>query len=111
MTENWTEFGVGAFILIAPWIFGFADIPLARWTDVLAGLVLVLMNLWAIYGKDAAFPAGTAAADKEKEGFSMASVSQMMAQTVAVKSSIVVKKEERPKRGRRAKVEKVLINS
>ena len=109
--ENWTEFGVGAFVLIAPWVFGFADIPLARWTDVLAGLALVLVNLWAIYGKDAASPAGAAAADKEKEGFSTASAPQMMAQTVAMKSSIVVKKEERPKRARRAKVEKVLINS
>ena len=108
MTENWTEFGVGAFVLIAPWIFGFADIPLARWTDVLAGLVLVLVNLWAIYGKDAAFPADAAA---DREGVSPVSTPQIMAQAIAVKSAIVVKKEERPKRARRAKVEKVLINS
>lgn len=93
MTENWTEFGVGVFVLIAPWVFGFAGIPLARWTDVLAGLVLVLVNLWAIYGKGAGAPEESAS------------------QPVTMKSDIVVSKEERPKRVRRAKVEKVLINS
>ncbi len=54
MTENWIEFALGAVILLAPWVFGFADVPFAKWTDMLCGLALVLMNLWAIYGADPA---------------------------------------------------------
>lgn len=54
MAENWIELTLGAIILIAPWAFGFAGIPLARWTDMLCGLALVLVNIWEIYGKNPA---------------------------------------------------------
>lgn len=93
---NWIQFGIGAFVIIAPWIFGFADLPLARWTDVLAGLIFVLVNLWVIFGEGVMAPA----------------VQEHGAALAAVKSEIVVIKEEplgtpaaaaaRPKRSRRA---------
>lgn len=100
MTENWIEFGAGVFILIAPWMFGFADVPLARWTDMLAGLVFVLVNLWAIYGNGAK----TAKADAGRIPAMPALEASSLSGTL--KSAIVVKREERPKRARRAKVEK-----
>jgi hypothetical protein len=48
--EHWTELVVGAFVLISPWLLGFSDIALAKWGNVLCGLVLVIVNVWAIYG-------------------------------------------------------------
>ena len=44
------ELFVGAFIIASPWFFGFSDIALARWGNVICGLILVLINIWAIYG-------------------------------------------------------------
>jgi hypothetical protein len=50
--ENWIELIVGALVLVSPWIFGFADISLARWLNVLCGTVLVVVNAWMIYGNN-----------------------------------------------------------
>lgn len=50
MAENWTELIVGIIMIIAPWIFGFSDISVAKWCDVLLGLALVLINAWTIFG-------------------------------------------------------------
>ena len=54
MIENWIELIIGALVLVSPWIFGFADISLARWLNVLCGTILVLVNAWMLYGNDPA---------------------------------------------------------
>jgi hypothetical protein len=51
MVEDWIEMVIGALLILAPWVFGFAAVPLAKWTDMLAGAVLVVMNLAAMYGR------------------------------------------------------------
>ncbi len=74
MIGDWIELVIGVFVIVAPWIFGFADVPLARWTDILAGLALVLMNLWEIYGGGSSSEgseggvSGAGDADPEGEG-------------------------------------------
>ena len=60
MTENWTELVIGIIIIISPWVFGFSDISVAKWCNVLLGLVLVLVNAWTIFGE--------AAADSPRDG-------------------------------------------
>jgi protein-disulfide isomerase-like protein with CxxC motif len=64
MVENWTELIVGIIMIISPWVFGFSDISVARWCNVLLGIVLVLVNAGMIFGERApvapvaeAFPA------------------------------------------------------
>ncbi len=58
MIERWTEFVVGIIMIISPWIFGFSDISLAKWCNVLIGLLLVLMGAWMLFGERAqAIPA------------------------------------------------------
>jgi hypothetical protein len=68
--ENWIEFVIGALVLISPWVFGFANVPLAQWLNVLCGTALMLINVWVIYGKDSAAEASlaleVAAAQKPK---------------------------------------------
>jgi len=49
-TTNWVELVVGALVLVSPWLLGFSDITLARWGNVVCGLIIVLVNIWAIYG-------------------------------------------------------------
>ena len=51
MTEKWTQLALGAWLIISPWLLGFYDVSLAKWSSVLVGAALVLINLWGMYGK------------------------------------------------------------
>ena len=51
MIKQWAVFVVGLALIISPWILGFSDISLAKWCNVLMGLVLALASAWAIFGK------------------------------------------------------------
>ena len=50
MKQHWTGLIVGAFVLASPWLLGFSNITLARWGNVICGLILILVNIWVIYG-------------------------------------------------------------
>ena len=65
MVENWTEFLVGLIMITSPWILGFSDISLAKWCNVLIGLLLVLMGVWGMFTEEA--PAVPASQESKKE--------------------------------------------
>lgn len=48
MIEDWTKFIVGIILIISPWVLGFSDISVAKWCNVLIGLLLVLVGVWEI---------------------------------------------------------------
>jgi hypothetical protein len=50
VTEKWTEFTIGIVLLISPWVLGFSAISIAKWCNVLFGIVLVVMSAWKIFG-------------------------------------------------------------
>ena len=47
---NWIEFVLGIWILSSPWILGYWRITSALWSQVVAGVVLILLSLWRIVG-------------------------------------------------------------
>jgi hypothetical protein len=49
MTKSWSEFIIGVLLLISPWVLGFSDISIAKWCNVLMGVILILINAWAIF--------------------------------------------------------------
>ncbi len=51
MTEKWAQLIIGVWLVISPWILGFSSITLMKWGNVIAGLILVLINVWTIFGK------------------------------------------------------------
>ena len=51
MKRSLTEIIVGAWLLLSPWLLGFADISVMRWSDVVCGLVLILLGVWSIFGE------------------------------------------------------------
>lgn len=54
MEANWIGLAVGSWVLISPWLLGFASISVMKWSNLLAGLIMVLANVWKIFGeKDA----------------------------------------------------------
>jgi hypothetical protein len=52
MFENWTELIIGFWIMVSPWLFGFSDISIMKWSNVICGLILVLINAWMLFGKE-----------------------------------------------------------
>jgi VIT1/CCC1 family predicted Fe2+/Mn2+ transporter len=52
MKREWVGLVLGAWILISPWVFGTAAIGFMKWSNVLVGLALVIMNAWKIFSKE-----------------------------------------------------------
>lgn len=57
MIRKWTELMVGIILIISPWVFGFSDISVARWCNVFAGLILVLVSASEVFGMRPLAPA------------------------------------------------------
>jgi hypothetical protein len=47
-TERWIIIAVGVWLIISPWILGFSDEVLVKWSSVLCGIILVVMNVWVL---------------------------------------------------------------
>lgn len=50
MTKEWVQCGIGIVLILSPWMFG-AGRSLIGWADVILGIVLVLLNVWTIFGR------------------------------------------------------------
>jgi hypothetical protein len=46
--EEWTELGLGAWLMISPWLLGFAAMEGAMLMAVLTGLAIVVLALWTL---------------------------------------------------------------
>jgi hypothetical protein len=90
MIEYWIELGIGVLVLISPWILGFADISLAQWLNVICGAVLVVMNVWMIYGRDPAVEEAPASVPVQKPK----RVRRKTVTTVAIDATPVVKSKK-----------------
>ena len=58
MTSNWTQLIIGIWLIISPWILGFSSITLMKWGNIVVGLLLVLINIWTIFGRTPASSVG-----------------------------------------------------
>ena len=54
MTRNWTGLIIGLWIILSPWILGFSNIAIMKWSNVLCGLAITLINAWTLFGKEPA---------------------------------------------------------
>ena len=46
--EEWTECGLGVWLMASPWLLGFAAMESVMLTAVLTGLVIVVLALWTL---------------------------------------------------------------
>jgi hypothetical protein len=44
--EEWVNIAVGVWIVLSPWLLGFAGITAAMWTHVVLGVVIAGMAAW-----------------------------------------------------------------
>jgi len=45
MAKKWIVFAIGIWIMISPWLLGFSEIELAKWSNVLLGLALAILSI------------------------------------------------------------------
>lgn len=50
MTSSKIQMVFGLWLILSPWLLGFADVSLAKWNAVLLGITLTLMNAWQVFG-------------------------------------------------------------
>lgn len=51
MTGEWVRLGLGVWVLFSPWLLGLSQIPVIMWSNLVAGVTLILMSLWRIFGE------------------------------------------------------------
>ena len=48
--SNWVQLVLGLWILVSPWILGFAGITTALWSNVIAGILVAIFAIWELFG-------------------------------------------------------------
>ncbi len=51
VTQNYIQLVLGIWILLSPWLLGFSSISFMTWSNLIAGIILILINVWAIFGE------------------------------------------------------------
>lgn len=51
MNSSWIAFGFGIWLIVSPWLLGFAGISLAKWSSVIVGLVLAVVFAWELFAE------------------------------------------------------------
>ncbi|MBU6500593.1 MAG: SPW repeat protein [Patescibacteria group bacterium] len=51
MISNWARLAIGFWILISPWLLGFSSITIMKWSNLIAGLIIIILNVWQIFGE------------------------------------------------------------
>jgi hypothetical protein len=64
-TSDWTVISLGIWVLSSPWILGFSAFTVLKWSNVIAGAVLVLLSVWNLFGP-IAHPVGDTAVSGRK---------------------------------------------
>lgn len=47
---SWAQLILGIWVLVSPWVIGFADISAALWSNVIVGALVVIFALWQLFG-------------------------------------------------------------
>lgn len=50
MTFNWFQLILGLWVVISPWILGFYGNSPGLWSNVIAGVLIIIFSLWALFG-------------------------------------------------------------
>lgn len=52
MTRKKVQLFLGLWLVISPWVLGFSSISIMKWSNVVVGTAIFLINLWAIFGRE-----------------------------------------------------------
>ena len=46
--EEWTEVGLGVWMVLAPWMFGFSNLGLATANALVSGVLILALAMWVL---------------------------------------------------------------
>lgn len=49
--QNYSQLALGIWILLSPWLLGFSSISIMTWSNLIAGIIIILINVRAIFGE------------------------------------------------------------
>ena len=49
--NHYAQLILGLWILVAPWVLGYAFVTPALWSSIIAGVFIALLALWSILGE------------------------------------------------------------
>ncbi|TSC82448.1 MAG: hypothetical protein G01um101420_281 [Parcubacteria group bacterium Gr01-1014_20] len=52
MSQKRVQLFLGFWLVISPWVLGFSSISIMKWSNVIVGTIIFLINLWAVFGKE-----------------------------------------------------------
>ncbi len=47
MWQLWLSGIIGLWVLISPWVYGFASNTGALWNSIIFGLIILILSIWA----------------------------------------------------------------
>ena len=50
--------GIGVWVLVSPWVLGISGVRVVVWSNLAAGLALILVNLWIIFSEEPGYVPG-----------------------------------------------------
>ncbi|MBI4032887.1 SPW repeat protein [Candidatus Berkelbacteria bacterium] len=50
---HWVTLILGIWVLISPWLLGFAGIAAGLWSNIIVGLLLVIVSIWGLSTNEA----------------------------------------------------------
>lgn len=50
MILSWAQLLIGLWLVVSPWLLGYASITVMKWSNTIVGIALVVINMWIIYG-------------------------------------------------------------
>lgn len=55
-SQNYSQLVLGIWIFLSPWILGFSSISIMTWSNLIVGMIIILINVWAIFEEAAELP-------------------------------------------------------
>jgi len=52
MWNGWLKLLLGIWLIGSPWILGYWKVSAALWSQIIVGVLLVLLSLWQLVGKE-----------------------------------------------------------
>ncbi|MEK7555456.1 MAG: SPW repeat protein [Patescibacteria group bacterium] len=50
MNFSWLQLILGLWVVISPWLLGFYGNSMALWSNVIAGVLIIILSLWELFG-------------------------------------------------------------
>ncbi|MBI3589557.1 MAG: SPW repeat protein [Candidatus Liptonbacteria bacterium] len=52
MRNEKIQMALGFWLILSPWLLGFSSVSVMKWSNVIIGTAIFLINLWTVFGQE-----------------------------------------------------------